>query len=210
MDTCPICEQDALQIRSYSRDMQHKGVNIVVHDLQCDYCKNCTVEVVSPEQLDRNAKLIREAFIAERARVKREQDLLTGAEIRLIREKLGITQKQASKIFGGGLTAFAKYEAEDVIQSAGMDKLIRLAEEIPAAAEWLFKRAGETKKSNNAYREYESFFRIHDLHADAFLSSHKIKIPDWFAEDGEVKHGKFDLNNLSLVCLNDGSYADAA
>lgn len=106
MHTCPICDHGVLQTRTYGRDMQHKGVDISVEGLQYDYCPDCEAEMTSPAQLDQNAKIIREAFIAERVRVKHEQNLLTGAEIRLIREHLGITQKQASKIFGGGPPPF--------------------------------------------------------------------------------------------------------
>ncbi|MDO9010191.1 MAG: type II toxin-antitoxin system MqsA family antitoxin [Gallionella sp.] len=205
MHICPICDEGILQARTYGRDMQHKGVNISVEGLQYDYCLDCEAEMTSPVQLDQNAKIIREAFIAERARVKCEQNLLTGTQIRRVREQLGITQKQASKIFGGGPTAFAKYEAEDVVQSAGMDKLLRLASEVPAATEWLLDRAGEG--INRVHMEHEALFAFQDLRAVA-SSMHKMKLPDWFAEDGNTKHGKFDLS--SVACCNDGAYADAA
>lgn len=144
MQTCPLCGQGVLQTRSYGRDMIHKGVKLSVEGLVYGYCPACEAELTSSEQMDHNAKLIREAFIAERARLKREQNLLSGQEIRAIREQLGITQKQAANIFGGGPTAFAKYEAEEVVQSAGMDRLLRVAAAVPAAAKWLCNHAGET------------------------------------------------------------------
>ena len=209
MHTCPICDQGVLQTRIYGRDMQHKGVDISVEGLQCDNCPDCGAEITSPVQLDQNAKIIREAFIAERARVKREQNLLTGAEIRRIRTQLDITQKQASKMFGGGPTAFAKYEAEDVVQSTGMDKLLRLAAEVPSAAAWLFERAGEGAGRGKAYMEHEARFTLQDLHASA-LSVQKTNLPDWFAEDMSTRHGQFDLRNVVLTSCNDGAYADAA
>lgn len=207
MRTCPICDQGVLQTRTYGRDMQHKGVDISVEGLQYDNCPDCGAEMTSPEQLDQNAKIIREAFIAERARVKREQNLLTGAEIRSIREHLSVTQKQASKIFGGGPTAFSKYEAEDVVQSAGMDKLLRLAAEVPAAAEWLLERAGEM--SGRAIEEHPLPFTMQEIYSNPFLV-HKMKMPDWFAEDVSTKHGQFDMRNAVFSSCNDGAYADAA
>lgn len=207
MHTCPICDHGVLQTRTYGRNMQHKGVDISVEGLQYDNCPDCGAEMTSPAQLDQNAKIIREAFIAERARVKREQNLLTGAEIRLIRERLGITQKQASRIFGGGPTAFSKYEAEDVVQSAGMDKLLRLAGDVPAAAAWLFERAGEGRtRTDMIHREP---FTLRELHASTLVAQ-KTKLPDWFAEDMNTKHGQFDLRNVALISCNDGAYADAA
>lgn len=207
MSTCPICEQGNLQARSYSRTMLHKGVNLTAEGLLCSYCESCNVEMTSPDQIDHNAKVIRSAFIAQRERVKREQGMLTGVEIRRAREFLGITQKQASKIFGGGPTAFAKYEAEDVVQSVGMDKLIRLASEVPAAAEWLFERAGETFGKSIA--EHPLYFTMQDIYNNP-LAAQKTKLPSWFAEDVTTKHGQFDLRNAVFSSCNDGAYADAA
>jgi YgiT-type zinc finger domain-containing protein len=69
MSVCQFCEQSDLQTRSYTRDMLYKGINITVDGLQCYYCPTCEVEMASPEQVDHNAQLIRNAFIAERERV---------------------------------------------------------------------------------------------------------------------------------------------
>lgn len=207
MSTCPICEQGNLQSRSYSKNMLHKGINITAEGLQCDYCPDCEVEFTSPEQIDHNAKIVRNAFVATRERVKHEQELLTGAEIRRIRELLGITQKQASKIFGGGPTAFAKYEAEDVVQSAGMDKLIRLSSEVPAAAAWLFNRAGETFSGHVVGHQVP--FTMQDIYSNPLIAQ-STKLPNWFAEDVTTKHGQFDLKNAVFSSCNDGAYADAA
>ncbi len=44
----------------------------------------------------------------------------------LLRHQLELTQKAANEVFGGGPVAFSKYEADDVIQSESMDKLLRL------------------------------------------------------------------------------------
>lgn len=208
MSTCPICDQGVLQTRSYGREMQHKGVNLSVDGLQFGFCPECGAEVTSPEQIDHNAKVIRDAFIAERERVKREQDLLTGAEIRRIREFLGITQKQASKIFGGGPTAFAKYEAEDVVQSVGMDKLIRLAADVPAAAEWLFGRAGE-KYSAGQVLVSNQYSMLNDLFTMAPLSKQQHRLAGLFVEEGDMRLGRFEWHS-PLPCENDGAYADAA
>jgi HTH-type transcriptional regulator / antitoxin MqsA len=203
---CPICGQGALQARTYGRYMQHKGVNISVDGLQCDYCSDCGTEIASPEQLDLNAKIIRDAFIVEREHIKREQNLLTGAEVRRIREYLGITQKIASKLFGGGPTAFAKYEAEDVVQSAGMDKLMRLAAEVPAATEWLFKYAGISTRHNQVQ------ITSHDFTFKMPPSiNQQTLLKNLFVEDSGVKSGKFmEWGSPAISSSNEGAYADVA
>ncbi|WP_286790788.1 MULTISPECIES: type II TA system antitoxin MqsA family protein [unclassified Pseudomonas] len=73
---------------------------------------------------------------------KQIDGLLSGSEIRALRENLRITQSEAARIFGGGPVAFAKYEADDVAQSESMDKLLRLALEVPDARRWLSEQAG--------------------------------------------------------------------
>ncbi len=116
---CPICGEGALSSSITLRDVEYKGHAGHVHELS-SVCNLCGVEQASPEQL-RNNKRAMTAF-------KKETDgLLTGREVRRIRERLGLTQQQAAEIFGGGPIAFAKYEADDVSQSEAMDKLIRLA-----------------------------------------------------------------------------------
>jgi HTH-type transcriptional regulator/antitoxin MqsA len=68
--------------------------------------------------------------------------LLTASEIVELRNKLGLTQQEAAKIFGGGINAFSKYERSEVIQSVAMDKLMRLALNIPDVLIWLKQQSG--------------------------------------------------------------------
>lgn len=160
---CPLCGEGVLETRIYGRDMQHKGIALLVEGLQYSYCPSCEAEITAPAQMDHNALLIRTAYQQERARVKAEQHMLTGEQIRAIREKLAITQKQAAKIFGGGPTAFSKYETEDIVQNTSMDKLLRLANAMPSAFAWLANRAGEkelaSESMKRAFDEITSIMR---------------------------------------------------
>jgi len=51
--------------------------------------------------------------------------------IRAAREAVGVSQRQAGRIFGGGPTAFYKYETAKAVPSDGMARLLRLALERP-------------------------------------------------------------------------------
>ncbi len=51
--------------------------------------------------------------------------------IRAAREAVGVSQRQAGKVFGGGPTAFYKYETAKAVPSEGMANLLRLALERP-------------------------------------------------------------------------------
>jgi HTH-type transcriptional regulator/antitoxin MqsA len=73
---------------------------------------------------------------------KEVEGLLTGQEVKALREVLGLTQADAARMFGGGPVAFSKYESDDVMQSEAMDKLLRVAAHIPSAVNFLHDLAG--------------------------------------------------------------------
>lgn len=58
--------------------------------------------------------------------------LLDPTRIRSIREKLGLSQRKASQILGGGPNAFHKYEQGDVLASRAVSNLPRLLEADPS------------------------------------------------------------------------------
>lgn len=74
-------------------------------------------------------KISDRALYALKARV---EGLLGPPDIRRIRKKLGLTQKHASEIIGGGPNAFQKYESGDVIVSRAMSNLLRLLDREPS------------------------------------------------------------------------------
>jgi HTH-type transcriptional regulator/antitoxin MqsA len=73
--------------------------------------------------------------------LKNKVDLLDGAEIRRIRKKIGLTQREAGAIFGGGPNAFQKYEQGAVTVSKAMSNLLRVLEKHPEEVEELKKYA---------------------------------------------------------------------
>lgn len=65
--------------------------------------------------------------------MKQQQHELTPDRIRMIRERLGLTQKEAGKLLGGGPHAFTKYEAGILKPNAAMTNLLRMLDEYPQA-----------------------------------------------------------------------------
>lgn len=132
-ETCPICGEGGLHETAHNRPVEidgHKGF-VYTRSSECDVC-GCVQ--ASPTQLRDNLRAMT-AFEKEAA------GRLTGKQMREARTKLGLTQVEAAKIFGGGKNSFAKYEADDVTQSEAMDNLVRLAIEVPAARYWLHSKA---------------------------------------------------------------------
>jgi HTH-type transcriptional regulator/antitoxin MqsA len=121
---CPMCERETLTPVIYSETFQHHGAELLVSGLEGYECECCGADPIFDDQIRRNHARILDA--------RRQADgLLTGEEIRLLRDRLGLTQKQASELFGGGANAFSKYERGEVVQSAAMDRLLRLVGRYP-------------------------------------------------------------------------------
>ncbi len=131
---CPICEDGVLTLKEGVNETVHKGVKGAVRFFyeECDACGS--------EQADAHLSLKNKRLML--AFRKQAEGLLTGDEVRAIREHLNLTQSVAARIFGGGPTAFSKYESDDVAQSVAMDKLLRVADAVPQAFRYLCDLAG--------------------------------------------------------------------
>jgi HTH-type transcriptional regulator/antitoxin MqsA len=135
MEICQICGEGQLNATTRINHVVYKGQDKDL-TIQGSVCNTCGSEQASAVQTRVNKRAM-QAF-------KKEVDgLLTGADIKDLRQHFHITQAQAAKIFGGGPVAFSKYEADDVSQSEPMDKLLRVTLAVPNAFAWLSKEAGE-------------------------------------------------------------------
>lgn len=138
---CPICGEGHLIEHTHDLEAELEGYSYVINGLLHSICDHCDEYIITPDQSRHNKRMIiaaRDQAVAARDRALR----LTPAEILHIRKRLGLTQVQAARVFGGGPNAFGKYENGDVGPSEGMEKLLRLAENVPEAATWLLRRAG--------------------------------------------------------------------
>ena len=138
MTRCPACDSDALVV-TYSADtVAFKGADVSVMNLASTECQQCGYSFATNEQHDANLAAVRRAHVEQKAGSKAAKGLLTGAQLRSLREALGLTQREAAELFGGGPVAFSKYENEDVAQSVAMDRLVRLVGHMGAfGVQWL-------------------------------------------------------------------------
>jgi HTH-type transcriptional regulator/antitoxin MqsA len=115
---CPLCGEGYVTPRTESMQTEYRGKQgtVMLRYAECDACGS---EITG----DADGRANKRAVLAFRKSV---DGLLTGAEIRALREKFGITQEQASRLFGGGPKAFSKYEADDVAHSEAMNNLLCL------------------------------------------------------------------------------------
>jgi HTH-type transcriptional regulator / antitoxin MqsA len=128
--TCPSCEAKTLRPVSHSLTVEHQGKEVRVDGLEGCLCTTCGADPVLMPQIRANQIRIADAKRASAG-------LLSGAQIKSIRDKLRLSQSEAAEIFGGGANAFSKYERGEVVQGASIDKLLRAAREFPRLIDFL-------------------------------------------------------------------------
>jgi HTH-type transcriptional regulator/antitoxin MqsA len=90
-------------------------------------------------------------------RFKKQFDLVPlGCEIRAMRERAGLTQREAAEIFGGGPVAFSKYESDDLIPDEAMINLLRLAIAYPETISRLVEVKGQHVRINTLVSAFDS------------------------------------------------------
>ena len=102
---CSICHEGILQPQVDKGPVEYKGQTTEM-ELHYYICNACGCELGTGEQMDINAKqmtLFR----------KKVDGLMPGAEIRAIRERLGLSHEEASRVFKGEPTPFSEFENDE-------------------------------------------------------------------------------------------------
>lgn len=133
--TCDFCETGTLHESVITREFQRDGYVLAVPNYKVSVCDVCGATVTTAEQARSNQ-------LAKNAAEGRRIGVLEGVRIKEIRDRLSLSQADASAVFGGGPNSFYKYERSEVIVSKPMDLLLRLADEVPEAKAWLLSHAG--------------------------------------------------------------------
>ena len=117
-ELCSICGEGHVtgHIDQLGSEYRGKTALVPMHYKSCNVCGS---DFAGADE----SRLNKRSILAFRKAI---DGLLTGVEISALRERYGISQKQASRLFGGGPVAFSKYENDDVAHSESMDKLLRL------------------------------------------------------------------------------------
>ncbi len=131
-DQCPICGEGLLKKKIIQETFSYKGNYRTIENYIVYECSDCGESIVDPKTLKETEKIIRDFH--------REVDgLLTSEEIKKIRNQLGYTQNDFSRILGGGIKSFTRYENGTVTQSKSMDNLLRIIQKYPDTLDVLTK-----------------------------------------------------------------------
>ena len=125
-DDAPTCHECGGVMRRDVRPdtIEYRGRTVTV-DQPGWYCDACGEAVLT----DEDARATERAFHDLKAEV---EGVLRPAEVRGVRKRLGLSQRAASELLGGGPRAFQKYEAGTVIISRAMSNLLRLLANDPS------------------------------------------------------------------------------
>lgn len=169
---CPLCGEGMLHEKISHLSTSYSGVtqNVKIHS---SVCNECCVETTTSAQSLKNKRSMTAFY-------KTVDKLLSGEEIKKIRLRLGLTQAQAAKIFGGGTNAFAKYESNDVTQSFAMDKLLRIADRFPQAFEFIENGCPESFETIN----YKTIVEAANFTTEIAQLTLSNRLPS-------IKHGNF-------------------
>lgn len=101
-EICPICGEMAARHEERSTTYHYKGHSFDIMQPAL-WCYSCGEGVISPEDNKATALEIQ----GHRSRI---DGILSPVEIAKIRKHLNLNQKDASRIFGGGINSFNRYE----------------------------------------------------------------------------------------------------
>src|SRR4051794_13074146 len=116
----PVCPETGKPMVRDTRPMTftYKGQSTTI-DMPGWYCAESGESIHTGEDM----KVSDAALTALKIKV---ENLLAPKEVRRIRLKMGLTQREAGALIGGGPNAFQKYEAGDVTVSKGISNFLRV------------------------------------------------------------------------------------
>ncbi len=128
--SCPACGGSNLVQESRTQTVEYGGLVSPPYEQPGLWCRACGEGLLSFKEMEVGTREMHKL----KARV---ENLLEPSEVKRVRKKLGLTQKEAGLLLGGGPNAFQKYESAAVVTSQAISNLLRVLDYNPAALEVL-------------------------------------------------------------------------
>ena len=122
---CPMC--GAAELIQDTRDLaySYKGESTTILAVTGDFCPACSEGLLDSEQSDYFSSAIGD-FNAQV-----DAAIVDRNFIAKVRKKLALDQREAAKIFGGGVNAFSRYETGKTRPSLALVKLLKVLDRHP-------------------------------------------------------------------------------
>lgn len=132
-DACPACGT-TMREATGTLKLPVNGEEVAVPEAAHLECPACGEVVLRRDE----ARALREAALAH---YRTKHDLLSGDEIRTIRERHNLTQNQMAALLRLGANTLSRWEAGRNVQTAAMDVLMRLIRDVPGTLDYLRHQA---------------------------------------------------------------------
>ncbi len=135
MSKAPVCPESGKPMVRDTRPMEisYKGQSTTI-DMPGWYCHESGESIHTAEDMKVSDAALKELRLEV-------ENLLKPQEVKRIRKKIGLSQRDAGTILGGGPNAFQKYEQDTVTVSKPMSNLLRVLERHPEEVEELRKHS---------------------------------------------------------------------
>ena len=122
---CPVC--GAAELIQDTRDVpfSYKGESTIIPAVTGEFCPACDEVILNREHGDRYSELIG-VFQRQVNAAFVDPNYITR-----VRRKLGLDQRQAAELFGGGVNAFSRYENGKTKPPLALVKLFKLLDRHP-------------------------------------------------------------------------------
>jgi len=120
---CPACGHDAMADKVLEETLSYGGQSLTLHKMHGQFCSHCGEGIWDEESYRRYTE-------AQAGLVRAVKDDV-GADIRRIRKKLNLSQRELASAFGVGKMAFSRYERGESRPPAPLVKLLKLIDRHP-------------------------------------------------------------------------------
>lgn len=188
---CFNCNSEDISEVSKSWEIDYKGSPLVIEGLTFVQCGDCGKSYEGPEQGKQNERIIADS--------KRERDgLLSSYEIEALLDQFDISKSEASRYFGGSPNSFSKYIRGESLQSVAVDKMLRLARDVPAVFIYLSELDGRPTSRVQTVQTAYTLSLHHSLSEVSVISGAAeslVKQNFWFRDPNSIESNE-DCNGL--------------
>ena len=125
MRNCPTCGGATLVQETRDVPYAYKGDTRMIPGVTGEYCHACGESILDAAETDR-------VMQAMQAHVRAVNEALVSPGFILgVRQKLGLDQREAAQLFGGGVNAFSRYETGKTQPPLALVQLFRLLDRHP-------------------------------------------------------------------------------
>ncbi len=122
---CPSCAAAEMVYDTRDISYVYKGETTLIPDISGDFCPACNEILLNADESRRSMMMMQEFNKQVNAA------MIDPEFISSVRKKLGLDQREAAEIFGGGVNAFSRYENGKTKPPLALVKLLKVLDKHP-------------------------------------------------------------------------------